>query len=706
MAPPSSPEERITALRTLVNGKRQPAGGSNYRNESYLLGVGLHAIVRKNKGQSLTSIEKVLYDAITTGSGTSEINEYGNVFKEAKENHRTGGVAFFPQQIVDASEDKAYTMEAMVSDIVTMLPDIQDQPNNKVQEFNNFLGGRVDSDDYTAALGMAGGGTAVHFDTSNPSNMTAPRAAFASDDTLVAPNEALALSENRVEPAANGTKRIRLVMTRFKCHKRSSEWGKDEIYWTRSAVSDTGDKFSGDPITREYGSIRSGDLRQMDAGTVLFDGQVQDALAIFIQCWEADNSSTKWYEDLRKAMDAISKGFKAWLEQYGQVIAEFQKQLPIVGNAYKILGYISTATQIFAWLLDKFRNHDDLVAERTIAFSQQALTWFLEFPNCEASFMFDGGKGGKHELWIRREYGFDPNDTSIGSLKTMTGYPGNYSIQSSVPGPGRSFWGMSLVDYKGELWSFFSRSHNSLLCYSIWNSETGWGAMIEITGNYTNAKPAVATLDDTVHVLYKGGDGRLLHVEYLPKNRTWTRAVPVGSGTATAYSGALAGFDDMLVSVHRGNDQRLYCTVKWSGQNWQDWTKMYSPAGADYKLAPALCSHGGTLYVWACINRNYQLHCYRVNMDTNPWTLVDERLTDTAAHNAKSAPAVMVYPEYSYGDVMWAFYRYDSVNATMFYDPKSREEGLFTPGNPKSVGDPSVCNYDGKVWYGYSDRLS
>lgn len=597
-------------------------------------------------------------------------------------------------------------MEAMVSDIVTMLPDIQDQPNNKVQEFNNFLGGRVDSDDYTTALGMAGGGTAVHFDTSNPSNMTPPRAAFASDDTVDGLNETLALSENRVEPAANGTKRIRLVMTRFKCHKRSSEWGKDEIYWTRSAVSDTGDKFSGDPITREYGSIRSGDIRQMDAGTVLFDGQVKDALAIFIQCWEADNSSTKWYEDLRKAMDAISKGFKAWLEQYGQVIAEFQKQLPIVGNAYKILGYISTATQIFAWLLDKFRNHDDLVAERTIAFSQQALTWFLEFPNCEASFMFDGGKGGKHELWIRREYGFDPNDTSIGSLKTMTGQPGNYSMQSSVPGPGRSFWGMSLVDYKGELWSFFSRSHNSLLCYSIWNSETGWGPIIEITGNYTNAKPAVATLDDTVHVLYKGGDGRLLHVEYLPQNRTWTGAVPVGSGTATEYSGALAGFHDMLVSVHRGNDQRLYCTVKWSGQNWQDWNKMYSPAGADYKLAPALCSYDGSLYVWACINRNYQLHCYRVNMDTNPWTLVDERLEDTAAHNAKSAPAVMVYPEYSSGDVMWAFYRYISVNATMFYDPVRRREGLFTPSNPESVGDPSVCNYDGKVWYGYSDRLS
>lgn len=93
-------------------------------------------------------------------------------------------------------------------------------------------------------------------------------------------------------------------------------------------------------------------------------------------------------------------------------------------------------------------------------------------------------------------------------------------------------------------------------------------------------------------------------------------------------------------------------------------------------------------------------------MDTNPWTLVDERLEDTAAHNAKSAPAVMVYPEYIYGNVMWAFYRYDNANATMFYDPISRKESLFTPANPKSVGDPSVCNYDGKVWYGYSDRLS
>ncbi|KAE8422286.1 hypothetical protein BDV36DRAFT_311405 [Aspergillus pseudocaelatus] len=587
-------------------------------------------------------------------------------------------------------------MEAMVSDI----------PNNKVQEFNNFLGGHVDSQDYTAALGMAAGGTAVHFDTTNPNNMTAPRAAFANDNTLGAPTEALALSEQKAEPAANPTKRIRLVMTRFKCNKKSSEWGKDEIYWTRSAVSDTGDKFSGDPITREYGSIRSGDLRQMDVGTVLFDGQVKDALAIFIQCWEADHSQTKWYEDLRKAMDAISQGFKAWLGQYGEVIAEFNKQLPNVGNAYKILGYISTATKIFAWLLDKFRNHDDLVAERTIAFSQQALTWFLEFPNCEVSFMFDGGKGGKHELWIRREYGFDPNDTTIGSLKTITGSPGNYSIQPSVPGPGRSFWGMSMVDYKGELWSFFSRLHNSLLCYSIWNNQTGWGAMIEIPGNYTNATPAVATFGDTVHVLYKGGDGRLLHVEYLPKSRTWTRAVPVGSETLTYYSGALAGFHDILVGVHQGGDQRLYCTVKWPGQTWQDWSKMKSPAGVDFKLAPALCAYEGTLYVCACINRNYQLHCYRVDMNTNPWTLVDERLRDTAAHNTKSAPAVMVYPKTSYGDVMWGFYRYESTSICMNYDPKSRIEDLGTPPHPKSVGDPSVCNYDGKIWYGYSDRLS
>ena len=83
------------------------------------------------------------------------------------------------------------------------------------------------------------------------------------------------------------------------------------------------------------------------------------------------------------------------------------------------MALVAICTVLVAELVAFFRNDDDLVYRREIAFTTSGLDAWAERPNHELSFMFDGGSNGKHELWLTCEQGFIPGDTTIPVSKNL-----------------------------------------------------------------------------------------------------------------------------------------------------------------------------------------------------------------------------------------------------------------------------------------------
>ncbi|TEY60286.1 hypothetical protein BOTCAL_0182g00090 [Botryotinia calthae] len=71
------------------------------------------------------------------------------------------------------------------------------------------------------------------------------------------------------------------------------------------------------------------------------------------------------------------------------------------GKAAAILALVGICGHLVAALLGWLTNDDDLVFRRELAFTESALNAWTRRSNEELSFMFDGGREGKHELWIR-----------------------------------------------------------------------------------------------------------------------------------------------------------------------------------------------------------------------------------------------------------------------------------------------------------------
>ncbi|MFI0234801.1 hypothetical protein, partial [Streptomyces sp. NPDC017086] len=191
--------------------------------------------------------------------------------------------------------------------------------------------------------------------------------------------------------------RVQLRPHRFYCVRESGESGRDEIYWTLSSGSDTGDSYT--KTTGEYGSTSTGTWHEFvhwpgfpppfgeAMTTYLFNGHVREHLSTNIQCWEADHSPGGWYEKLTAALFDIAE----YAIECSSAMSDIEDP---DGDAASWAALLGLVFALLGWLLSLFINEDDLVCERSLGFTRSALIALKNRPDSEDWWMFDGGGGG------------------------------------------------------------------------------------------------------------------------------------------------------------------------------------------------------------------------------------------------------------------------------------------------------------------------
>ncbi|NUL02914.1 hypothetical protein HRW07_06590 [Streptomyces lunaelactis] len=309
----------------------------------------------------LTDLEQLLVDVMGSVLAEEEVAEFGRIYQE--EASASAVAELFPDFLAGRSLTEGFSAEELVADFPRIGAEIAAQPNASLVRVDKLAPDEpVDTEEFIEALATYGGGI-----------------------TVVVGAEAEAPGTDSA-PAD-----IALLFRDFWCKRRSGELGKDEIYWTSSAGSDTGHKR--EYTSGEFGSVVTGSHRWFPEGSYLFKGDVRRWLTCNIACWEADHSGSGWYSDLRRGLRDISDYCFRTSEDLEANSGEYEGS-----NAWFSL--VGLVARLFDWLLGLLTNEDDLVKERSIGFTRSALEALAARPGGYNHWGFNGGGGGHHEINI------------------------------------------------------------------------------------------------------------------------------------------------------------------------------------------------------------------------------------------------------------------------------------------------------------------
>ncbi len=130
-----------------------------------------------------------------------------------------------------------------------------------------------------------------------------------------------------------------------------------------------------------------------------------------ITLWEADQSTPEWYNALGKALRDIVDG----LQSFALFVGLFP-QLSLASHLYDALGSLAAF-----W--EKFRNDDDLVLTRGLAFGTPALSAIYDSPNRGTSWTFDASSEGMGRFELHVRYTGEEPVLPVGESKLLSGRP-------------------------------------------------------------------------------------------------------------------------------------------------------------------------------------------------------------------------------------------------------------------------------------------
>ncbi|KAF5241625.1 hypothetical protein FAUST_3699 [Fusarium austroamericanum] len=203
-----------------------------------------------------------------------------------------------------------------------------------------------------------------------------------------------------------GYVRVWLKPEIFKCYRKSGELTKDEVYfsWGWGDDQNHGTSYK----TGEFGSVVTGTIRDFPSGTPdLHNGNVSQAVCGTIICWEADQSSSEWYDKLILAMQELSRMAKSLAHDVGDgALNALIGQLPGFSQYADMMFWIENVAMVIGAFLEIFRNKDDKVAEHNYGFNREFLRRYQR-PDSFIDFSFDGGSGANFSLFARALIGPD-----------------------------------------------------------------------------------------------------------------------------------------------------------------------------------------------------------------------------------------------------------------------------------------------------------
>ncbi|WP_030724051.1 hypothetical protein [Streptomyces sp. NRRL F-2580] len=333
------------------------------RASNLLVGVLLHAAARQDKGLPLTDLEQRLIKTATTLLPEKELPAFGQAYRDAC---ARGAVPVLPEAITSRPLENGFSKADLKAALPALAKEICAQPNVQIVDVSKQ--DVADSEEFAAALGEYGRGVTI---------LTGPR------------------------PAADtqGVLDVRVRMVKFDCVRESGEIsGSDEIFWAVGAGSDKQGKKSF--VTREYGGTDVIDVpTEFDYDfnareTYAFSGPVDQHLSVEFQCWEADDSSGGFYNDLRGAL----KDFAEWAVDTSVDMTEAGGNETEKAAGWAAL--LGIAAGLLNAILGWATNDDDLVCERTIGFDRAALYAMRNRPDDQNYWHFNGGGVGYHYLYL------------------------------------------------------------------------------------------------------------------------------------------------------------------------------------------------------------------------------------------------------------------------------------------------------------------
>ncbi|CAD6456945.1 9c0ec6a7-6d42-49a1-96c6-c5b287bccaab [Sclerotinia trifoliorum] len=597
-----------------------------------------------------------------------EVAEYGQIYTEMKTKTRSlnGHSGALRGISLNINDSTPYTEADMVKDAQNNQEEILARPENKILDITATGAinedGCVDDEEYSTSLLEAGSAPIKYLNGST----STPAAASNSEEALI-----------NAEASS-----YRLQFQRFKCHRKQDDSmfrPRNEIYWAVAAGADGHDKNSFK--TGEYGSINTGNVQSM-GGLDYWTGSVQEHLVGHIVCWEADGSDdsspyNKMVQGLRdiarfaidaavQATEAGDSGAGAWGSGGGDT-----------GKGAAILALVAICTALVAELLAFFRNDDDFVFRREIAFTKSGLDAWTQKPNKELSFMFDGGSEGKHELWISCNKIPRP-DGSLRAIRKIKG-----SAWTSVAAPtGNSPHGMTMADHHGELVGVFRKTDNTML-WTKWSKSTGrWSAPLTINnGARTTHRPALCTFNDRLWCIYRATSGNI-YVMSTDNLTSWTSPINAAGGGLTSDRPSICGYNGKLYSVFRGNNNRTYWMDSNNGSSWSRYQQFSGNATIS---SPALWVHNGIPHVSILdINTKYYVSWF----ENGSWSAFNNNTGSVI----KSGPATV-----SLDDTLLSMSQGPNYHVTGIDRPNGKNPSQYHFTSHYSAGDMGMCKLD-QVW--------
>ncbi|KAF7114150.1 hypothetical protein CNMCM5793_007728 [Aspergillus hiratsukae] len=535
-----SREEQLATMRALLHGETQLMSDrtgkylKNNRAQNLLLGVGLHAATRKAKGLELSDLEQRSLDTLRIVTDDAGIAEFAREYVAAKKETRGTKKSILPDAILELDEETSFTQDDLRREAKKIIPHLLAQPNNQIVDMSTVEGGCVDTDEHAQAVAEAGGGVTVFMVPEPPRNPNDPKPSAGEA------GEAMAAPEGN---------RYRLDLARF----HSGSDGN-----TSSQVK-----------TREYGKVETGSRVNFDSGTTLFDGRVLVDVAGHIEVWEADDSGGSFYHEMQRVLRNVANYCIDAATEAAKLGDDLGDEYGATGNAAAILGLAALVTGVMGVLVGLIINDDDFVARRTVGWTTAGLDWFLNTPSREISLIFDGGRVGKHELFIRRYM-----DERYVSPLSLTGFDGTDFPRVSVE-EYRATLGAAMREFRGQTvaiypaWERLFFNHNYQLAVAAVGSEKK-----VIFGAYAlPMRPDAIEHNGRLHVAYIGSDNRVL-IQSCSNiiDHDWTIPREVGRTTARSYDGpAIASFEGAIWAVHRGVNDHLYYSSSGNGEKWHPW---------------------------------------------------------------------------------------------------------------------------------------
>lgn len=348
--------EKLSRVNSTLTSKLTSKGGRTFSSTEcpLLYGVAVRAIHRKAQGLELSKLEKNvagLWAAFVHDD--NEIAEYSKLFTQQDVAQR------LPKAITQLPIDKQYTWEDLRRDIV-------ENPGPAAAESPNF-----------EIVDLA---TANSIDETTSSDASKGVTFYTSSAPLMNTT------------GFDGFRKI--YLDRFVCVRKQDDGvfgGKNEIYWSYSSADNVAP--SKHTVTREYGSIKSGDKADFSSDTILYSGTIgpKSIIAAHIECWEADDSNSSWVDDLKGAMLEVSDMLLD--------AAATSATSPDGKESAAVLAILAGISALIAGIIAWFRNDDDLVKERSIMLDYAALLHMWKEP-AWAEWHFNGGGEGYHKLYL------------------------------------------------------------------------------------------------------------------------------------------------------------------------------------------------------------------------------------------------------------------------------------------------------------------